>query len=147
MRAVLIPLSFRRSGPQWSRMRGHEIGGLGRFLAMLALLLQIASPGSSSPPAVDFDNDAAGLVHALCLGSREGATEQPAKQAPSRDHSSHSHAICCFSYRSIGLCITSAVAPEPVAFASTSVVFQLPSQATRSRFAGTVGARAPPERA
>ena len=147
MRAALIPLSFRRSGPQWSHIRGQEIAGLGRFLAMLALLLQIALPGSSSPSAVGFDNDAVGLVHALCLGSREGTTEQPAKQAPSRDHYSHSHAACCLSHGSIGLRIASAVTPEPVAFAPTSIVFQLPRQVTRSRFAGTVSARAPPERA
>src|SRR5262249_61590903 len=98
-------------------------------------------------PSVIAKNNAPAFVHLCSPSADHGPHDQPVDHARSRNHSSHSHAICCFSYGSIGLCIASAVAPEPVAFASTSVVFQLPSQVTRSRFAGTVGTRAPPERA
>jgi len=116
--------------------------GFGQLLAAIALLLRVALPGLDAPPAVGPGNSAGNFVHALCLASHDGNTENPAKQAPSPDH--RTHAACCSWHFSTSLGPVHAAALEPMAFAQSAIVFTPPAQVFPRRPTGSVGARAPP---
>jgi hypothetical protein len=120
---------------------------LGFVLAVVALLVQIAGPGSHAPipigPADGTVKLAAFGVHALCLAPDSAA---PGAPSPASDtpEPHHDFAACCFWHASMGAPLAPVALAEPVAFASLRVGFTAPSEAIPTYKSGTARARAPP---
>jgi hypothetical protein len=123
---------------------------LGRVLATIALLLQLALPGLHPPGPLGSkvgsgDFPVAFDEHALCLAPGAGNTETPANQSPKPFH--HEFSACCFWHGSTGLALTPTAAFRPIAFARSAIVFRQPTAVAPRRLAAAVSARGPPVRA
>jgi hypothetical protein len=144
-------LSSRRS-LRATRRRARCAGGLGRVLAAIALLLQVAVPILHLPVLVGSAEPAGDLAagfdeHALCLAQGRGdpGSGTPADQAP--QPGDHDPAACCFWHGSTPLVLVPPTIVEHLAFARSGVAFPSPTEVDRPRPATTTRARAPPVRA
>jgi hypothetical protein len=121
---------------------------LGLFLALLALLAQIAGPGLHPPALVSSTNGGGELAiafgaHALCLAS-DSAESGPATPVDKPPPKHHDFAACCFWHGSTGAVLAPAILAEAIAFAPIRVVFTTPPADIPTRKSGTARARAPP---
>jgi hypothetical protein len=119
-------------------------------LAVIALLVQIAIPGSHPPGHLSLANHAADLSapfdeHALCLSEDPGTPDNPSDQAPKPVH--HESAACCFWHGNTALALAPGVNLELLAFARSRSVSTPHTPAPARRLTGAIGARAPPVRA
>jgi hypothetical protein len=128
--------------------RGPAGCPLGLFLAIVALLAQIAGPVLHPPLRWGSANGVGDLSailgeHALCLAPNSGGPSPttPADKAPKTDHD---FTTCCFWHGSVGFVLATAAFIERVAFARSRVAFMAPPADVPTRLAGTVRARAPP---
>jgi hypothetical protein len=145
-----LPISTRpiRTGSRTPRCRAP---GFAPALAAIALLLQIALPGSHGLEPQDPANGAGDFSaafdeHALCRAQSSGDdTERPEDQAPTADH--HGFAACCFWHSATALVSAPAATPEPVAYVESTIFGAPAPQFFSRRLTGTLGARAPPARA
>jgi len=128
--------------------RRREHPRLRVVLAVVALLVQIASPGLHAPVRIGStngnSNPTIGLdEHALCLAPHNNtpAPLPPADKTPKADHD---FAACCVWHAAPGAVLAPATDVEQVAFVASRVVFATPAAEIPTRFDGAVRARAPP---
>ena len=131
-----------------SRARRRGKGSrLGYVLAVVALLAQIAGPGTHAPVAIGPADGAVRLAafgaHALCLApdSRAPVAPSPGNETPEPHHD---FAACCFWNASMGAPLVPVAFAGPVAYALLRVSFTAPSEAIPTYKSGAARARAPP---
>ena len=132
------------------RRAGRSRWGLGRSLAAIALLLQIAIPTLQPPGPHSLANDTGDLSapfdeHALCLSGDRGTSDGPSDQTPKPVH--HEFAACCFWHGYTALALAPGANLELVAFTPSRSIFTPVTQALARRLTGAIGARAPPTQA
>jgi hypothetical protein len=138
-----------RGNEQRRRTVGFR-GSLGRVLAAIALLLQIAVPSLHPPGQFGLANDAGDLSaafdeHALCLSGNPGTSDNPSDRAPKPVH--HDSTACCFWHGNTLLALAPSANLEPAAFALSRSILSPSAQAPARRLTGAIGARAPPTQA
>jgi hypothetical protein len=122
----------------------------GQVFAAIALLLQIALPGSHALERRDLANGASEFStefdeHALCRARNAGNTEGPGDQAPVGDH--HGFAACCLWHGAAGPAAGPTATLGPIAYVQLAIYVK-PTRLLAARFlTGALGARAPPIRA
>jgi hypothetical protein len=127
------------------------LGGLGKVLAAVALLLQIAVPSLHRPILISFQNSAGALngaydEHALCLALDRSLPTPEAPTDPAPKPTPHDLAPCCFWHGSAGFALAPAEAIEPVTFERLVVNFSPLLDDVRTLLPATVRARGPPVR-
>lgn len=121
----------------------------GTVLAILALCLRLALPGSAAPPIADTGLAAALGEHALCLATPAGDEKPtlPRGQTPG-DHADHDGLGCCAWHATAGFTLPRIAALARDAFAETLVPrLETAAPAGLLRPIGPLQARAPPEAA
>jgi len=126
------------------------LSGLGRLLAAVGLLLQIAAPSFYSAGPLPLANDAGDLSaafgeHALCLSGDRDASGNPSYPAPKPVR--HEVAACCFWHGNSTLALVPDAKLELVSFVEPLRGFPPSEQVWLRRLTGSIGARAPPFRA
>ena len=128
--------------------RRRERPRLGVVLAIVALLVRIASPGLHAPVLIGSTNGSSNPTigldeHALCLAphNKTPTPTTPADKTPKADHD---FAACCVWHAAAGAVLAPAVDVEQVAFVASRVVFAGPPAEIPARFDSAVRARAPP---
>jgi len=128
-------------------LAGPPLRGLGRLLAAIALLLQIATPTlypvGQVHPANDIGDLSAALgEHALCLSADRDASGRP--EYPGPKPARHEMAACCFWHGGTALAADCGAHFEPVVFARPPGISTPGPEIPARRRTGAVGARAPP---
>jgi hypothetical protein len=131
-------------------LRRRERSRLGLFLAVSALLAQIAGPGLHPRALIGSANGVGRLAivfdqHALCLAPDSAVPDPstPADKSPKH----HDFAACCSWHGSVSAVLSPAALVEPAVFAAISIAFAAPPTDLPTRKSGTAQARAPPPRA
>jgi hypothetical protein len=147
--APVFGISVKRVRSRSNAVSERASERLGRVLAAIALLLQLALPGLHTPPLLGFDGKSGTFSnildeHALCLVRDGGDKEAPPDRAPRPENDGFLN--CCLWHGTATLGLVAPAASAPAEFPASEIVFARSAAIITDRPVRAFGARAPPTR-